>query len=65
MSQRFISEVAASKLRKTNLFLPHPSIEFVTADRKGFLTHGDTLAVSEGLQTEIADIVFLNPPFNL
>jgi site-specific DNA-methyltransferase (adenine-specific) len=54
-----IAKAAAGKRRKADLFSPRPVIEFVAASRKGFLTRGDAL------RTEIADIVFLDPPFNL
>lgn len=65
MSHRSIVKAAAGKLRKADLFLPSPAIELVTASRKGFLTRGDALTFSQALRTETADIVFVDPPFNL
>jgi site-specific DNA-methyltransferase (adenine-specific) len=53
------------RLRKTDLFLPRPAIEAVTVQGKGFLARADALIFARALRAEIADIVFLDPPFNL
>jgi len=52
-------------LRKTDLFLTRPAIETVTVQGKGFLARADALIFARALRAEIADIVFLDPPFNL
>jgi len=65
VSRRSIAKAAAGKFRKTDLFLPRPAIKFVTANRQGSLTWGDALAFCKALRPEIADIIFLDPPFNL
>src|SRR5882724_6949709 len=53
------------RLRKTNLFFPRPAIDVVTVQEKGFLARADALIFARALRAEIADIVFLDPPFNL
>ena len=55
----------AAKPRKTDLFLPRAAIEVTPAGAKGYLARADALTFSQALRAEIADIVFLDPPFNL
>ena len=52
-------------MRKTDLFLNPSSIVTIPVGRRGYLTREDALAFSRSLQTGIADIAFLDPPFNL
>lgn len=56
---------AAGRPRKTELFLPRPGIEVTAAGAKGYLARADALIFSQALRAEVADIVFLDPPFNL
>ena len=65
MIQHSIENAAAGKRRRAELFSPRPAIEFVAANENGFITRGDALIFGKALKSEIADIVFLDPPFNL
>jgi site-specific DNA-methyltransferase (adenine-specific) len=56
---------AVAKPRKTELFLPRPGIEVTAAGAKGYLARADALTFSQALRADVADIVFLDPPFNL
>ena len=56
---------AARKLQKARLFFPRPAVDLVLAGGKGFLACADALTFSQALRAEIADIVFLDPPFHL
>ena len=53
------------KLHKRGLFVPHPPIEIFSLGKNGFLTCADALRFSQTLRPATADIVFLDPPFNL
>jgi len=59
------SQDAVRRPRRTDLFSPRVEIEVTTAGQTGYLTHADALTFSRSLRAEIADIVFLDPPFNL
>jgi site-specific DNA-methyltransferase (adenine-specific) len=65
MVQRSNLKIAVRKRRKAEFFSPRPDIEFVAANENGFITQGDALAFCRALRSGIADIVFLDPPFNL
>jgi site-specific DNA-methyltransferase (adenine-specific) len=65
MRQRHIARFTSGQLRKTALFSPNRGLEFMVTNRKGVLTRGDAVAFCRALRSEIADIVFLDPPFNL
>ncbi len=53
------------KPRKGELFLPRAQIEIAAVGDVGYLTRADALTFSRSLRADIADIVFLDPPFNL
>jgi 16S rRNA G966 N2-methylase RsmD len=65
MMQRSSLNSAGWKRRKTELFSRHPAIEFAAVNGHGLITRGDALTFCKALRSEIADIVFLDPPFNL
>jgi site-specific DNA-methyltransferase (adenine-specific) len=50
---------------KVLLFQPRSRMKVVSTVCDGVLTCGDALMFSRALRSEIADIVFLDPPFNL
>jgi site-specific DNA-methyltransferase (adenine-specific) len=52
-------------LQKTDLFLSPSSVVARAIGRKGYLTREDALTFIRSLKPAIADIVFLDPPFNL
>lgn len=59
------SQDAARRPRRSDLFLPRVRVKITTAGERGYLAHADALTFSRSLRGEIADIVFLDPPFNL
>jgi len=56
---------AAAKPRKSDLFVSRPAIDVSAAGGRGYLARADALTFSQALRAEVADIVFLDPPFNL
>jgi len=50
--------------RKLDLFAARSGIETI-ALAKGYITRADALEFATALQDEIADVVFIDPPFNL
>ena len=50
---------------KKDVFRPRARIEIVPVGGNGFLTCADALTFSQTLQPGKADVVFLDPPFNL
>ncbi len=65
MTRCSIVNSAVWKRRKAELFSARPAIEFAAVDKNGFITRGDALTFCKALRSEVADIVFLDPPFNL
>ena len=59
------SQDDARRPRKADLFLPRARTAITTAGDRGYLAHADALSFSRSLRADIADIVFLDPPFNL
>jgi len=55
----------AKALRRHDLFLPRPKIEIIPTGGGNHLARSDALAFCQALRDGIADIVFLDPPFNL
>ncbi len=56
---------AVRRPRRTDLFLPRLAIEAIAVGGKGYLARADALTFSRALRPEIADVVLLDPPFNL
>lgn len=52
-------------MRKTDLFSSASGLVINRLGRRGFLCRGDALDFAQALRDESADIVFLDPPFNL
>src|SRR5262245_39771357 len=59
------SVMGSRGLRKIDLFLPRPAVDVVSVQGKGFLAVSDALKFAQRLRNEIADIIFIDPPFNL
>lgn len=51
--------------RRADLFFPRVRTAITTAGDRGYLVRADALGFSRSLRGDIADIVFLDPPFNL
>ncbi|MFQ5849983.1 MAG: DNA-methyltransferase [Candidatus Binatia bacterium] len=52
-------------LRQIDLFLPRPPVDVVSVQGRGFLVLADAMKFALRLRSEIADIIFIDPPFNL
>src|SRR4029077_4211391 len=54
-----------ARLTKTEIFRNHAQVKSERYGRKGYLTAVDGLTFLRSLHSDIAQIVFLDPPFNL
>lgn len=64
MTGRHRSRRGYARPKRLSLFLPRSGLEAAPI-RRGYVTRADALTFARTLQDGIADIVFLDPPFNL